>query len=92
MKSTCVFWGFFSLFALDRQKNGQKVGGGEGNAGKDLRDLFQQSLLMSSLQHLTERDIFILQNSGQQSGLVYFIFLLRWVGELMYICGMRHQL
>lgn len=84
MKTTSVFW-FFPFLPwtdrrMDRKWRGKKR---KKQIGKDLRDPFQRSVLVSSLRHLTERDIFILRNSGQYSGPIYFISLLRWVGELM---------
>jgi len=83
MKTAGVFCFFFPFCLGQTEEWTEGEGERRGNAGQDLRDPFQRSVLVSSLRHLTERDIFILQNSGQCSGPIYFIFLLRWVGEPM---------
>lgn len=75
--STHLF-GFFPLFALGRQ-NGQREGEGKENAGKDWRGQFQPPGLMSRIG----TSLLILQNNGQHSGTIYFIFTLRWVDEVI---------
>lgn len=78
---TCILGFFFPFCPGQTEEWTESEGERKGDAGKDLMDPFQRWVLVGSLP--SERDIVILQNSGQYSGPIYFIFLLRWVGELM---------
>lgn len=79
--SVPIYLVFFFPFCFGQTEQTEREGDRKGNAGKDFRGLFSHQGWCPVFSTSQRETLFILQNSGQRSGSIYLIFLLRWVGE-----------